>query len=277
MKICTHEQKRGFTLLELLVVVSIILILASLLLVSISAVQERGRSAFCKNNLKQLSLTYLLYIEDSNDKLPGNDYSGCGGFTKYPIWVTGYLNNGSCSFDYTNTALLTDPQFAQFGNYIKTPKIYKCPSDKKLFISDIYGGDRIKDGEIKAQKVRSYSLNWNLGWDKNFDRGASLAPDDADIRNNIFQILDPVNCLSFLDVYSESICWAWFGVKKDKFIMYPAAYHGKIGNLAFVDGHVMEKKWKDPRTMDYKKISFHSHNQVSVENLDVNWLLGKKN
>ena len=218
MKIYTHDGKRGFTLLELLIVVSIIGILASLLLLSLSAAQERGRSAFCKNNLKQLSLTYLLYIEDSNDKLPGNDYSGCGGFTKYPIWVTGYLNNGSCSVDYTNTALLTDPQFAQFGNYIKTSKIYKCPSDKKLFVSDTYGSDRRKNGEVRSQKVRSYSLNWNLGWDKSFDMGTSLAPENADIRNSIFQISSPVNCLSFLDVYSESICWVWFGIKKDKFI-----------------------------------------------------------
>lgn len=276
MKIYIHEQKRGFTLLELLIVISIIGILASLLLVSLSTAQERGRSTFCKNNLKQLSLTYILYVQDSNDKLPGNDYSTCGGDGKYSTWVKGYLNNGSCGLDYTNTALLINPKFAQFAEYIKTPKIYKCPSDKKLFVSDVYGADRRKMGEMKAQKVRSYSLNWNLGWDKNFDMGTTLVPDNSDIRININQISTPSDCLTFLDVYSESTCWVWFGIKKDKFIMYPAAYHGRIGNLAFVDGHVIEKKWRDDRTVDYRKIAFHVHNQVSVENRDIDWLTTKR-
>ena len=79
-------------------------------------------------------------------------------------------------------------------------------------------------------------MNWNLGWDKSFDMGTSLAPETADIRNSIFQISSPVNCVSFLDVYSESICWVWFGIKKDKFVevAFGEPLHRIIANIISV-------------------------------------------
>ena len=56
--------KRNFTLIELLVVIAIIAILAAILMPALSSARERGKSATCINNQKQLGLASMQYQED---------------------------------------------------------------------------------------------------------------------------------------------------------------------------------------------------------------------
>ena len=58
---------RFFTLIELLVVIAIIAILAAMLLPALSKARSKARAVGCKNNQKQLGLSFFCYASDNDD------------------------------------------------------------------------------------------------------------------------------------------------------------------------------------------------------------------
>ncbi len=66
----SRRNRRGFTLVELLVVITIISMLMALLMPAVQAARESARRATCMNNQKQIALAMMMY-EGARTKFPG--------------------------------------------------------------------------------------------------------------------------------------------------------------------------------------------------------------
>ena len=63
----------GFTLIELLVVIAIIAILMAILMPALRAAKDQARRVHCVSNVKILSLAWLMYKDENDDKLVGGN------------------------------------------------------------------------------------------------------------------------------------------------------------------------------------------------------------
>lgn|GEM_PF-1082635 len=63
------KHKRAFTLVELLVVISLIGLLMGILLPSLTAARERGRNIVCRSNLKNIGMALRMYLDASGGRM----------------------------------------------------------------------------------------------------------------------------------------------------------------------------------------------------------------
>ncbi len=61
-----NKHRKGFTLVELLVVISIISLLSSVVFASVNSAQRKGRDAARAANVKSLKMAMELYYDDNN-------------------------------------------------------------------------------------------------------------------------------------------------------------------------------------------------------------------
>ncbi len=112
------KQKNAFTLIELLVVIAIIAILAAILFPVFAQAKEAAKKTSCLSNTKQIGLSTLLYIGDSDDNYPMSVYD-----TDSPVGPTGVAPIRLGLGDHAFTV------YDALQPYMKNSQILICPSN----------------------------------------------------------------------------------------------------------------------------------------------------
>jgi prepilin-type N-terminal cleavage/methylation domain-containing protein/prepilin-type processing-associated H-X9-DG protein len=164
-------KKRGFTLVELLVVVAIIGVLASLLLPAVQRAREAGRRTVCTNNMKQIGLG-ILNFESAHKSLPtggeGTTFTAPGdGTTKFSkhslfTYLLPYIERDDIygMFDMSQGYRATYQNIAASTTWIET---FVCPSNPFLSYKDTAGLEATggaQDPSVNAQWASKTGPAW---------------------------------------------------------------------------------------------------------------------
>lgn len=214
------SNRGGFTLIEILVVLVIIMVLASILFPVFSRAREKARQASCMSNMKQIGLALLQYAQDYDEKLP--------------------VQSLAISTDTQSTGItyFADPSHSGWEvnwlwaiyPYTKSWKIFVCPS-----VSQPATGTYAPDWSY-PNSITTYAANAVV-----IGRSIAVIPDASDIV--WAQEFDTLQNAVFVrpNGYYANGTGVFLGEYEDWTRPFLSDIHSVGGNLLFCDGHV---KWR---------------------------------
>jgi prepilin-type N-terminal cleavage/methylation domain-containing protein/prepilin-type processing-associated H-X9-DG protein len=228
----TNEKRRGFTLIELFVVIAIIAILAALLLPALASAKIAGGKAACISNLREIGIAVHSYAEDFNGNIPWGPKAGP------------YLNPANF---YPSTGAPTTLLSLQSGepvalglllkNYLAVqPRVLFCP-----------GLDQPIDAKAELAKVGIRQAQGSYFYRHGGKTALADAPNEPPPANIHLDDLGTnrlgghIRALAMDAQYLVSPDMAIFGVK-------PHTHHRqRVVNFLYSDGHVSSKANRDGR------------------------------
>lgn len=126
-----HDQLAGFTLVDVLVTLAVVVLLIGLMLPGLGRVQEISRQVVCRSNLRQVGLGLALYADASKDQLPPSVFIDAAQTKEDEI---GYSPENMMTLRLAkNIARLTGSNWDGLGYLYKTEmlpseEIFYCPS-----------------------------------------------------------------------------------------------------------------------------------------------------
>ena len=248
----THGRRRnadrGFTLVELLVVIMIIAILAGLLFPAITAAVENAQSLECRNNLKEIAQAVLRYASENGGVIVPAYDEEAGLYWANILVMRGYVKA---------TNLVAEPN----EDPLEKRSILLCPStlpiravaaDKPAPIDDkAQGWYRL--GTTTHRVACSYYWNGctarNLTYLRQFP--SLILPADAANKRQFLHYLTEIQQRTSFVMAMDGIYMSAHNPKNRGRIA--ARHRGKYGkrsrtNIVFYDGHAEEYEW----TLNYE-------------------------
>ncbi|MBI1178142.1 hypothetical protein GC207_11970 [bacterium] len=266
----SRHRKRGFTRVDLLLVLAMALLLVVIALPALASTKSSSQAAVCRNNLRRLIQAWNMYANNNEGRLVPNFGPNAFGNQTGPTWSDGWTGitsgPGFSGIGPDSRKLvypeITGGQTGLLGPYLKrNATVFKCPADSRKIT--IFGH--------LVSPIRSVAMNNWMG-------GQAFGLESFKIFEAINDITvpEPANALVFVENQDFVMFGGAFIIDMVRTLVdYPAARHDGGANLAFADGHVALRVWQDPRTITIPTLapgSLLPLNEFMTNNADLEFL-----